>query len=225
MSSSEAADAQGVPDSNPLAEAERSGLPFLVLRDRENRQSLFFFEPDSDSASVGRLPSSDLVIDWDAQVSRLHARFERLDEGWMVVDEGLSSNGTFVNDVRIDGRRRLVDGDSVRFGTTTVRFRSPAPHQPATPEGDGTPAGVRLSSTQRRLLEALCRPCKAGARAATPATDEQIAEELAISVAEVRGHLRVLGAKLEVDESPAAEARVRLVERAFAAGLVSARDL
>ena len=40
--------------------------------------------------------------------------------GWVLVDDGLSSNGTFVNGERLNGTRRLDDGDTIRFGTTTV---------------------------------------------------------------------------------------------------------
>jgi len=225
VSTSEAADSQGIADSSALAEAERSGRPFLVFRDGQDRQRLFLFAPDSDSATVGRLPSSDLVIDWDAQVSREHARFERLEDAWVVVDDGLSSNGTFVNGARIRGTHLLSDGDVVRFGTTTVIFHLPAPDQPQASDAAGTPTGVELSSTQRRVLEAVCRPCQAGPHSASPATDEQIADELVLSVAEVRGHLNVLYAKLDVDAARPDEARARLVERAFAAGLISAREL
>ena len=87
------------------------------------------------------------------------------------------------------------------------------------------PAAVGLSTTQRRVLVALCRPCKGGSRPASPATDQQIAEELFLSVGEVSAHLRVLYAKLEVGEPPEAEMRVGLVNRAFSAGLISERDL
>jgi pSer/pThr/pTyr-binding forkhead associated (FHA) protein len=223
VSASEAADAPGMADSSALLEAERSGRQFLVFTDRDDRQRVFLFA-DSDSVSVGRLPSSDLVIDWDAKVSRLHARFERLEDTWVVVDDGLSSNGTFVNEARLSGRRRLSDGDVVRFGATTVLFRSPAAGQPPAGDAAETTPTVQLSSTQRRVLEALCRPCEAGARSASPASDEQIAEELVVSVAEVRDHLRVLYAKLGVDAAPPDEARARLVEQAFAAGLISPRE-
>jgi pSer/pThr/pTyr-binding forkhead associated (FHA) protein len=216
VSMSEAADA-GTRDANALAEAERSGRPFLVFRDGENRQRLFFFEGDSDSASVGRLASSDLVIDWDAQVSRLHARFERLEGAWVLVDDGLSSNGTFVNDERLSGRRRLSDGDVVRFGATTVVFRSARAERPPGRDVAEMPPAVQLSSTQRRLLNALCGPCRAGAG---PATEQQIADELVISVTEVSGHLRVLYAKFGIAEASSDLARAQLVQQAFAAGLV-----
>jgi hypothetical protein len=211
------ADAQFVSDLKVLVEAERTGRPFLLFRDRDDRQQLFFFAPGSSSASVGRLPSSDLALDWDDQVSRLHARFDRVDDAWVLVDDGVSSNGTFVNDERLMGSRRLGDGDILRFGATTVTFRLPD----AGPE----PAAVDLSTTQRRVLTALCRPYKGRSGHARPATDQQIADELFLAVGVVKTHLSVLYAKLGVGKLPQDEARVRLVERAFGNGLISERDL
>jgi hypothetical protein len=208
-----------------LMEAERSGRPFLVFRDGDDRQRIFSFAAGSASASVGRRPSSDLVIDWDDQVSRLHARFEYVDGAWTLVDDGLSSNGTFVNDERVSGRRRLNDADTVRFGSTLVRFRSPTgpPREPA--EAPRTPSPVALSSTQRRILAALCRPYTERSGLASPATDEQMAEALFLSVGEVRAHLQVLYAKLDIKEAAPGEARVQLLHRAVADGLISERDL
>lgn len=219
------AGAQSISDLKALAEAERSGRPFLLFRDPGGTQRLFVFAPGSDSASVGRHRSSDLVLDWDDQVSRLHARFERVGDAWVLLDDGLSSNGSFVNEERVSGKRPLKDGDTLRFGITTITFRAPAQEPPVPATVSGTPAAVGLSSTQRRVLAALCRPYKGQSGFASPATDEEIAEELALSVGEVRGHLRVLAAKLGVAERPPAETRARLVERAFSAGLISERDL
>jgi pSer/pThr/pTyr-binding forkhead associated (FHA) protein len=181
-----------------------SGRPFLQFRAADDSQQVFFFAPGSDTASVGRQESSDVVLDWDSQVSRVHARFERAGDEWDLVDDGLSRNGTFVNGERLSGRRRLNDGDTVRFGATTMTFRAPA-----------ATAAVDLSTTQRRVLVALCRPYKGGSGLASPATDEQIAEELFLSAGEVRAHLKVLCAKLGVEQ------RVLVVERAFSAGLIS----
>lgn len=221
---SEAAGAPDVPDANALVEAERSGRPFLVFRDRENRQRLYLFSPDAQSASVGRVPDCDLVIDWDSQVSRLHARFERAEGTWELVDDGLSSNGSFVNDMRVEGRRELADGDVLRLGATTVHFRWPTPGKSQADDVAEAPAAVELSSTQRRVLEALCRPVEKRTGGGGAATDEQVAGELVVSVAEVKGHLRVLYAKLGIEAVPEAEARARLVERALAAGLISRGD-
>ena len=176
-------------------------------------------------ASVGRSAPSDLLLDWDDQVSRLHARFERVRDSWEVIDDGLSTNGTFVNGERLSGRRRLTDGDSLRFGTTTAVFRSPDRAQSQAADAAKVPSAVGLSTTQRRVLAALCRPYQGASGFATPAADAQIAEELVLSVGEVRAHLRVLYAKLSVEELPQDQKRVRLVERAFSAGLISDRDL
>lgn len=225
VSANPPAGAKPVFDSQALVEAERSGRPFLLFRDRAGAQQLFVFEPGSESASVGRRPTSDLVLDWDDQVSRLHARFEYADDAWALVDDGFSSNGTFVNEQRVSGQRRLNDGDILRFGATTVTFRSPKPARLATPDAAHKPATVDLSTTQRRVLAALCRPYKGQSGFASPASDQQIADELFLSVGEVRAHLRVLCAKLSVERLPQAETRVRLVERAFSDGLIYERDL
>jgi hypothetical protein len=223
------ADAKSVSEMNARVEAERAGRPFLLYRDGHDRQQLLFFTPAATQASVGRRPPADLLLDWDEQVSRLHARFERVDGEWELVDDGLSRNGTFLNEERLSGRHRLKDGDTLRFGATTVTFRSPQSAQPARAAAAAgaahTPAAVGLSSTQRRVLAALCRPYKAADRFASPATDQEIADELVVSAGEVRTHLSVLYAKLGVEQLSASEMRMRLVERAFSAGLISERDL
>jgi pSer/pThr/pTyr-binding forkhead associated (FHA) protein len=218
--------------ANPVAElkarteAERSGVPFLLYRDGEDRQRLFSFERDVVQASVGRRETADLVLDWDEQVSRLHAQFERVEQDWTVVDDGLSRNGTFVNGERLSGRRRLSDGDNLRFGATTMIFRSPqVDEQAGTAVASQIPTAVDLSTTQRRVLVALCRPYKDGTAFASPATNQQVAEELFLSVDAVKTHLRVLFAKFGIEQLPQNQKRIRLVERAFYAGLITERDL
>lgn len=216
--------ANQVSEVEARAEAERAGHPFLLYRDGDGNQRLFVFDPGSVNASVGRVAPSDLLLDWDVRVSRLHARFERAQDGWEVIDDGLSRNGTLVNDELVSGRCRLRDGDTLRFGSTTVTFRAPPGEPPARAHSGEPPATVRLSTTQRRVLMALCRPCTAGRRSADPATDQQIADQLFISAAAVRTHLSVLCAKLGVEPLPGDETRVLLVRRAFADGLIPERD-
>jgi pSer/pThr/pTyr-binding forkhead associated (FHA) protein len=216
------ADARSASEMQARVEAEREGSSFLLYRDAQEMQQLFFFEPGAVTATVGRQPPADLLLDWDDQVSRLHARFEWVNGAWELIDDGLSSNGTFVNGERLTGRRRLGDGDTLQFGTTATTFRSPG-------QGSGeqaeAPALISLSTSQRRVLTALCRPYAGAGGFATPATDEQIAEELFLSAGAVRTHLKILYAKLGVQELPQGETRVRLVERAFSSGLISERDL
>ena len=150
-------------------EAERSGRPFLVYRDDEGRQQLFPFEPGMTEASIGRERSTDLVLGWDDQVSRLHARLERADEDWTIVDDGLSSNGTFVNGQRTTGRTRLTDGDTLRFGATTMVFRAPpaGARQGAAPAGGSPGAGRPLHHPAPRARGPL-PPLRGGGRGRRP---------------------------------------------------------
>jgi len=215
-----------VTDLKARIEAERTGDPFLLYRDGRGTQQLFALDPDLAQATVGRRDSSDLAFGWDDQVSRLHAQFERVEQDWTIVDDGLSRNGTFVNGERLTGRRRLSDGDTVRFGSTTVTFRSPqADSQGHTAAASQSPTAVDLSTTQRRVLVSLCRPYKDGGSFSTPATNQQIAEELFLSVDAVKTHLRVLFAKFGIEALPQNQKRMRLVERAFYSGVISERDL
>jgi hypothetical protein len=204
--------------SDALAEAVRSGRPFLLYHDGDGREQVFPLASEVASVTVGRRSSADLPLAWDHKVSRLHARIEAVPGGWELVDDGLSSNGTFVNDERLSGRRRLIDGDTMGFGATAVTFRHPA-REPARDS-----RAIDLSMNQRRVLVALCRPYK-GNRFANPASDEEIAEELVVAEGEVRGHLQVICAKLGIDGPRQAEMRVRIVEWAFSTGTVSEREL
>lgn len=40
-----------------------------------------------------------------------------------MIDDGTSSNGSYLNGERVRGRRSLRDGDQVRFGDTLLTFR------------------------------------------------------------------------------------------------------
>jgi FHA domain-containing protein/regulatory LuxR family protein len=207
-------------------EANRRGKPYLLLRDAEGEQVLLPLPSEWRPMTVGRSPDCDVCLAWDAKVSRVHAQLERLGGDWTVEDDGLSRNGTFVNGERLTGRRRLSDGDTVRFGSTTVTFRSPqTDSQGHTAVASQSPTSVDLSTTQRRVLVSLCRPYKDGGSFATPATNQQIAEELFLSVDAVKTHLRVLFAKFGIEALPQNQKRMRLVERAFYSGVISERDL
>ena len=64
----------------------------------------------------------------DPEVSRRHAALRLTGAGPAVEDFG-STNGTFVNDQRIEGVVQLNDGDVVRFGNTEWELRG-APSRP-----------------------------------------------------------------------------------------------
>jgi FHA domain/Bacterial regulatory proteins, luxR family len=207
-------------------EAERTGTPFLVYRDEAGAQSVLSLEPAAAKLTVGRHEAADVCLDWDEKVSRVHAELEPSAADWVLVDDGLSRNGTYVNGERVSGRRRLRDGDLLRFGSTQMAFRHPGHREAsATVKATVLRPVARLSDTQRGVLIALCRPFKEAPGFAVPASNQQIAAELHLSVDAVKAHLRTLFEKFGLGALPQNEKRLRLVEAAFNGGAITERDL
>jgi DNA-binding CsgD family transcriptional regulator len=207
-------------------EAERLGRPFLVHRDAQGEQRLVVIGTEVESMWIGRSESADISVDWDPEISSLHAQLELVGAECTLVDDGLSRNGSFVNGERVSGRRRLRDADTIRVGKTQIIYRAPSGggSTETVLSGDAlTAAGV--SPAQRRVLVSLCRPFKEGSSFATPATNAQIAEELVLSVDAVKTHLRALFEKFGVEALPQNQKRTALVERALQSGLISEREL
>jgi hypothetical protein len=82
------------------------------------------------------------------------------------------------------------------------------------------PNDVRLTDTQLGILAALCRPIAAGNSHATPATNQEIADEVLLSVDAVKGHLRTLYGKFGIEDLPDDQKRARLVGLAIEGGYV-----
>lgn len=72
--------------------------------------------------------------------------------------------------------------------------------------------GDRLTDTQRAILDALSRPLEEQGAYASPATNQEIADEVFLSVDAVKGHLRALYAKLGLEDLPQNRKRARLAE-------------
>lgn len=84
------------------------------------------------------------------------------------------------------------------------------------------PNDVRLTDTQLRILAALSRPVATGNGYATPATNQEIADEVFLGVDAVKGHLRTLYRKFGIEDLPHNQKRARLVELAIEGGYVDA---
>jgi hypothetical protein len=81
------------------------------------------FELDSKGISIGRGGPHDVRLDGDDYASANHARVEPRRDGVWIEDTG-STNGTYVNGVRLSRPRKLVSGDLVRVGETDLRFEA-----------------------------------------------------------------------------------------------------
>jgi FHA domain len=78
-------------------------------------------ELDSAPVTLGRAPENDLVLDRDEFASVHHARIEPRRDGVWVQDLE-STNGTFVNGIKVTRPQKLSPGDVIRVGETDLRF-------------------------------------------------------------------------------------------------------
>ncbi len=220
-------DAPGSPSARSGGEvkarldAERRGRPFLVLRDGDDGQRIVALDAGV-TLTIGRSDQADVTVGWDAEVSRLHAQLESSAGEWLIADDGLSRNGTFVNGQRVAGRRRLADGDVIRVGGTVMLFRTPRAVAAPTVRGSVGVTIEQLNETQRRVLVALCRPYAGAQHLAAPASNQQISEELYLSLDAVKANLRAMYQLFGVARLPQNQKRAQLAERAITWGLVAA---
>jgi hypothetical protein len=75
--------------------------------------------------TIGRSPEADVTID-DRFASGVHARVYSRGPLYYVEDLG-STNGTYVNGVRVEGETQLRDLDELRIGETELRFEVDVP--------------------------------------------------------------------------------------------------
>jgi hypothetical protein len=78
---------------------------------------------DSAPLTVGRGPQNDIALGGDDYASAKHARVEPRRDGVWVEDIG-STNGTFLNGIKLTRARKLTPGDVVRVGETELRYEA-----------------------------------------------------------------------------------------------------
>jgi hypothetical protein len=78
------------------------------------------FTLHQDTTAIGRTQGNDVVLP-DPTVSRHHARLTFRRGQWYLEDLN-SSNGTYVNNIRINRPAPLMEGDELRFGDEVLDF-------------------------------------------------------------------------------------------------------
>jgi hypothetical protein len=143
---------------------------------------------------------------------------------WLI--QNLSRYGTQVNTARIEGPTRLADGDRIRVGNTILAFL--APDQKVMTEtrmANPQPSTASLSSTQRRILIALCRPMLIDDGVPAPASNDAICAELGYGLDAVKKQLGRLFQRYGFDAVRPVRKRVALARYAIDNGLVARGDL
>jgi pSer/pThr/pTyr-binding forkhead associated (FHA) protein len=80
------------------------------------------FEVRTPLAHVGRGAHNDIVLP-DESVSDSHAKIQKREVGWYVVDMG-STNGTYVGGRRVETDYKIEGAPDIRFGGVKVVFRA-----------------------------------------------------------------------------------------------------
>lgn len=108
------------------------------------------------TCTIGRQEGNQVVLD-NGQVSRQHALVQwqmgglergSSSGGYLLIDLG-SSNGTYVNGLRLSRPVLLADGDVIEIGGNSMTFRSDAPARGLSDDGD---YGSTLTEQAKRPL-------------------------------------------------------------------------
>jgi hypothetical protein len=200
--------------------ADQAGKAYLLVRRPEGE--LIVISLEGSKLLIGRDPSCEVALEWDPGVSRVHAELQKLGDVWTISDDGMSSNGTFIGSRPLNGRHRLRDGEVIRIGGSLIGFRDGE----AKTRVDSTRVGPDnlpdLTSAQMKVLIALVLPVlEVSDDRGGPATNQEIADELFVSIDTVKGHLKELFKRFALEDLPQNRKRAALVERAITSGLVT----
>ena len=102
------------------------------------------YELRSSLGHVGRGAHNDVRLS-DESVSETHAKLQKREDGWYVVDMD-STNGTYVGGSRVSGEQKLHGSPDVRFGGLKFRFTAMGAGSAADVEAKGTRA---IAAVQR----------------------------------------------------------------------------
>lgn len=92
-----------------------------ILQSSEPETESFTFRlPPGAVKTVGRAARADFIVD-AALVSRVHCRLTAREER-VEVEDLASTNGTYVNDRRVD-RAQLASGDRLRVGRVELKIQ------------------------------------------------------------------------------------------------------
>jgi predicted component of type VI protein secretion system len=201
--------------------------PLLIYQDPVGCRRSFELA-DRGLVTLGRRPEADVCLPWDPGISRLHAELILRAGEWLIADDGLSQNGTLVNGVPLEGRRRLRDGDLITMGQTSLTFCVPDSHAheqaDITMSAPAMRSSLTYSDQQQRILRALCRPLWEDGEGVQPAQDGEIAAALELAEPIVAHELDAVAQSFDYAGLSLDERRLRTALTALRSGLVDNRD-
>tara|TARA_Y100001970_G_scaffold292427_1_gene433691 strand:+ start:2373 stop:2663 length:291 start_codon:yes stop_codon:yes gene_type:complete len=89
----------------------------LSILDESNNDNVIKFSKFP--VSIGRLPENDLILS-DLNISRIHAIVEKKENNFLISDVN-STNGTYLNKVKIIDTEQLKHNDLIILGKTFIK--------------------------------------------------------------------------------------------------------
>ena len=81
------------------------------------------FDLSGSEMTIGRDVACEVSLSGDSSVSRRHAKLTRENGDVWIEDLG-STNGTYLNGVKVEGRTKVSHGDTLQFGESRTRYGS-----------------------------------------------------------------------------------------------------
>ena len=98
----------------------------LVLTVVGGAQDGLTFKFNGTPITMGRHPNDDVFLPFDLRISRHHARIELEEGNYYIEDVGPrakgSTNGTYLNDIRVTGKTLILPGDVFLLGSVWLKF-------------------------------------------------------------------------------------------------------
>lgn len=132
--------------------------------------------PDDEVVYMGR--ASEAVPLTDLSVSRRHAHLEHTRAGWMLWEDG-SSNGVFINGIKVSKAAKVKIGDQIRMGSTLLVFGSPT-------------QAVTVSSDAAVDVNSATKPGDSAIVSTVPSSDDSVILAAPEPSAAAMAHFRVL---------------------------------
>ncbi len=149
-----------------------SGLPRLIMNSGASKGQELVLKGN---VRLGRETDNDIVL-IDPKISRHHATFEVAGGDYTVADLG-STNGTYVNDLKISGPYSLKAGDRIRVGDIELIFSTGQvpiiPSRPAISRPPAPPPRTAPAPPPAAPRSAPYAPPTAGAGYAVPLEKEK----------------------------------------------------
>ena len=204
-------------------DAERRGGAFVVYRDGDGRQVIVPLS--SGQLTVGRREDNDIALTWDVQVSRLHAQIEQIKGDWCC--RRTVSHAT--------DRSSTPSGSPASGGSPTAIVSASAPPWAGIPGSGWIDAKLDCRRQHRSAVGAAVRnaarrPNRTDAGRSPnrhlrhPATNQEIAVEVCLSVDAVKAHLRVLFTQFGLGDLPQNQKRAALAATVLLNGIIAPHE-